>query len=377
MGTLARSGMLCAALLYASMSLAAARDCAIWPGWEKFRQLYLSEDGRIVDAGTAQSVTVSEGQAYALVFALIANDQASFAKILRWTGDNMAGGNLGQSLPAWQWGRAADGTWAVLDPNSASDADIWIAYALTEAAQLWHNAQYAQLARATSESILREEVSLVPGLGPTLLPGPRGFVTQQTWRLNASYSPLQALRAIARRNGNRLWAEVLESSSRVIVGSAPNGFAADWVGYRESAGFVADAATRGVGSYNAIRVYLWAGMLADADPHAGLLARRLQPMATLAAQHAPPESIDTQTLEIHGEAPPGFSAALLPLLARSKLTDTAQAHGKLIEAKALKDNQHYYSDVLALFGLGWLDGRYRFDQQGDLHVKWTAACQVG
>jgi endoglucanase len=373
----ARGSALCAALLIASMASAGAGDCARWPGWEKFKQLYVSEDGRVFGAGTAQSITVSEGQAYAMTFALIANDAVTFEKILRWTRDNMAGGNLEHSLPAWKWGRADDGKWSVLDPNSASDADVWMVYALTEAAQLWHNARYAQLAHAMSESILRDEVALIPGLGPTLLPGPRGFVTQQTWRLNASYSPVQALRAIARRSGNRLWAYVLESSLRVIVGSTPRGYAADWIEYRESGGFFADTATHGVGSYNAIRVYLWAGMLADNDSQAGALAWQMHPMALAAAEHAPPESIDTQTLEAHGEPPPGFSAALLPMLAHFKLLDAAQTGRKMIEAESLKDNQHYYSDVLALFGLGWLDRRYRFDRDGDLHVEWTGTCPAG
>ena len=263
MRMLVRGGVLCAALLFASMALAIGGDCAGWPEWGKFKQLYLSNDGRVVDASTPQSITVSEAQAYALVFALVANDTVSFEKILRWTRDNMAGGDLGHSLPAWKWGRADDGTWAVLDANSASDADVWMLYALTEAAQLWHNARYARLAHAMSESILREDVSLIPGLGPTLLPGPRGFVAQQAWRLNASYMPLQALRAIARRSGNRLWAKVLESSLRVIVGSSPQGYAADWIEYRESGGFFADSGTHGAGSYNAIRVYLWVGMLPD------------------------------------------------------------------------------------------------------------------
>ena len=377
MRTLARDSVLCAALLFASTALATGSYCSSWPQWEKFRQLYLSDEGRIVDPTTAQSITVSEAQAYALTFALVANDAISFEKILRWTRDNMAGGNLEHSLPAWKWGRADDGKWTVLDPNSASDADVWMVYALTEAAQLWHNVTYAGLAQAMSESILREEVSVIPGLGPTLLPGPRGFVAQQTWRLNASYMPVQALRAIARRSGNRLWADVLKSSLRVIVGSSPHGFTADWIEYRESGGFFTDSTTLGVGSYNAIRVYLWAGMLADSDPQAGALARQLRPMATAAAQHAPPESIDTMTLEGHGDAPPGFSAALLPMLAHFKLVDTAQTYRKLIEATSFKDNQHYYSDVLALFGLGWLDGRYRFDREGDLRVEWTTACKLG
>jgi endo-1,4-beta-D-glucanase Y len=145
--------------------------------------------------------------------------------------------------------------------------------------------------------------------------------------------------------------------------------------YRESGGFSADATTAGVGSYNAIRVYLWAGMLAESDPQAASLAHQLEPMAAAAAQHPPPESIDTNTLEARGVAPPGFLAALLPLLVHFKFTDAVQAYRQRIEAESLKDNQHYYSDALTLFGLGWLEGRFGFDRHGDLRVPWTGPCR--
>jgi endo-1,4-beta-D-glucanase Y len=376
-------GVLGAALLFAGGAWANAAHargvldpCAGWPEWQHFKQLYLSEDGRVVDAGVQQGITVSEGQAYALTFAVIANDRAAFDRILRWTQDNLAGGNLEVALPAWKWGRAADGKWTVLDPNSASDADLWIAYALSEAARSWHAASYAHLAQAMAELIVREEVAWIPQLGATLLPGPKGFVSQQTWRLNASYSPIQVLRRIGKQTNNPLWAEVLQSSARVIIGSAPHGYAADWIDYRPAEGFVTDSATNGVGSYNAIRVYLWTGMLADGDPQAAVLASRLEPMATRAAQQPPPEQIDSNTLEVHGTAPPGFFAALLPLLAHFKHSAAVASYRKLVEGGALTDNQHYYSDVLSLFGLGWLDGRYQFDRQGRLQVRWNESCRA-
>lgn len=376
MKTLARRGALCAALLFVATAQAGEGSCERWRQWQEFKRLYLSEDGRVIDASTPQAITVSEGQAYAMLFALIANDPATFARILRWTQENMAAGSLERSLPAWKWGRADDGKWSVLDRNSAADADLWMTYALAEGARLWHNAGYAHLAHAMSELILREEVFLIPGLGATLLPGAKGFVVQQTWRLNASYAPIEVLRALERSSDERQWAAVLESSQRVIAASAPRGFAADWILYRESGGFSVDATTAGVGSYNAIRVYLWAGMLAEADPLAVSLAHQLEPMASAAAQRPPPESIDTTTLEAHGEAPPGFLAALLPLLAHFKFTNSVQAYRQRIEAESLKDNQHYYSDVLTLFGLGWLEGRFHFDRHGDLQVAWTGPCHA-
>jgi endoglucanase len=356
----------------------AADVCAGWPEWNAFKRLYLSQDGRVIDSSTPQSLTVSEGQAYAMTFALVADDPQSFAKILDWTRDNLAGGDLRRSLPAWKWGRADAGHWTVLDRNSAADADLWSVYALFQAGVLWHNPAYTALARAMSALILRDEVALVPGLGPTLLPGPRGFVTTQTWRLSASYVPLQVLRALEHHGEGDalLWGQVLASSRRIIAGSAPRGYAADWISYREGQGFSADPVSHGEGSYNAIRVYLWAGMLAVEDREDGPLVRALAPMAAAAARRAPPESIDTATLETHGQAPVGFLGALLPLLVHFKFTDAAESYRRQIEAEALKDDRHYYSDALTLFGLGWVEGRFHFDRHGDLSVRWSSSCRA-
>jgi endo-1,4-beta-D-glucanase Y len=370
-------GLLCAAALFGSTAQAVpAGGCAPWPEWQAFKRLYVNDDGRVVDASTPEAATVSEGQAYALTFALIADDPASFARILAWTGNNLSAGDPAHVLPAWRWGRSGDGSWTVLDRNSASDADLWMAYALAQAGRLWHNSAYTQAARAMMALILREEVALVPGLGATVLPGPRGFVSHGAWRLNASYLPIQVLRALQQEGDAALWTEALESSGRIVVGSAPRGYAADWILYREGQGFAADPATHGAGSYNAIRVYLWAGMLSEDEPQAERLMRQLEPMARSAARGAAPESIDTVTLEAHGEAPAGFLAALLPLLVHFRLDAAVETTAKRLRAQALRDNQHYYNDVLTLFGLGWLDDRFRFDRHGNLRLPWNGSCRA-
>jgi endoglucanase len=199
-------------------------------------------------------------------------------------------------------------------------------------------------------------------------------VSQQTWRLNASYVPLQVLQALKPSGDGQLWTGLLTSSNRIIIGSAPRGYAADWVLYQETQGFLADTATHGVGSYNAIRVYLWAGMLSEDEPQAQRFWSQLTPMAAAAARNAVPEWIDTVTLEAHGQAPVGFLAALLPLMTHFKFNDAVLTLRKRIESEALRDNQHYYNDALTLFGLGWRDSRYRFDRHGDLRVRWTDSC---
>jgi len=347
--------------------------CESWTQWQQFKSLYVSNDGRVIDASTAAQITTSEGQSYALLFALAANDRSAFDGLLRWTENNLAQGDLAQHLPAWQWGHAPDGSWRVMDNNAASDADVWIAYALAEAGRLWREPGYTNLSDALSGHILRDEAVLVPKLGFALLPGPRGFVADAKWRFNASYSPLSVLRYLGARN--KLWNEVADTSLRIIQASAPHHFAADWIEYRSDVGFITDRTTKGIGSYDAIRVYLWAGMLDSHDTAFTTLTQWLRPaVQQFIKASRPPETIDSQTLEQHGSGSPGFAAALLPLLnATQQHNVAATLHADVLQ-HALRDNQAYFSDALTVFGIGASDGWLHFDARGQLIPKWRSSC---
>jgi len=139
--------------------------CAPWADWQDFQAAFLGAGDRVIDPASARAVTVSEGQAYALFFALVAGERVRFERLLRWTEDNLARGDLSLHLPAWQWGRRDDGSWGVLDANSASDADLWLVYALGEAGRLWRERRYLALSSVLAERVLREETVQLPGLG--------------------------------------------------------------------------------------------------------------------------------------------------------------------------------------------------------------------
>jgi endo-1,4-beta-D-glucanase Y len=106
-------------------------------------------------------------------------------------------GNLHDHLPAWLWGQKDKENWAIIDTNSASDADIWIAWSLLEAGRLWKHPDYTRTGKALLKRIVSEEVVKVPGLGSMLLPGKVGFAEAHVWRFNPSYLPL-SWRAISR-----------------------------------------------------------------------------------------------------------------------------------------------------------------------------------
>lgn len=381
--------LLAGALTCMSLAAAAATAPACkWQDWDAFRQGLMSADGRVIDASTETRATVSEGQAYGLFFALVANDRASFDKLLAWTENNLAQGDLIAHLPAWIWGRLppdkaeaagkAAGGWGVIDPNPASDADLWIAYTLLEAGRLWQERRFTALGTLMARRILREETAVLPGLGRTVLPAPQGFTMgERHWRLNPSYVPLQVMRRLAAlQPGEPAWQQLVDSSARLMLDTAPRGFSPDWVEYEAGRGFLPDAQTHAESAYNAIRVYLWAGMLAGDEPQRAALLRTFAPLADyVAAKGYPPERVDTQT----GQPGPnagngGFSAAVAPYLAALGRADQASAQARRTRELAQREPPGYYTQVLTLFGLGYLDGQFRFSRDGALVPAWKSGC---
>ncbi len=351
-----------------------AGPCMVWGDWERFRQQFLSPEGRVIDHGAG--ITTSEGQSYALFFSLVANDQERFKKILAWTQDNLAGGDLTARLPAWQWGKKPDGTWGVMDDNAASDADLWIAYTLAEAAILWKVPRYGAMAELLAARILREEAAALPGLGLMLLPGPKGFHAKpDEWRLNPSYTPPQLLRRMANLYPHAGWEQIVLSAAKMLSASAPRGFSPDWVLYREQAGFLPDPDTRGIGSYNAIRVYLWVGMMDPKDPERARLLKVFAPFGQQVSTLGVPvlEEPAFATEDGRGAGPRGFSAAVLPFLEALNLRQAV--HQQQLRLTALssteEDIPRYYDAVLELFGRGWMDKQYRFTPNGALVTHWS------
>lgn len=338
--------------------------------WKAFEAQFIQKDGRVISDDGARSQTYSEGQAYALFFALVANDRPAFARILAWTQNNLCQGDLSQHLPAWLWGLQDNQQWGVIDANAASDADVWIAYTLLQAGRRWKERSYTTLGKALGQLILTKECTEVPGLGLTLLPGPVGFAKEGKFKLNASYSPLQLFQALAQVDAR--WNAVAQSSWKVITGSSPRGICADWVWF-DGKEFSQDVAgeAQGRGGYNAIRTYLWAGMLHASSQFYQPQLKLLAPMAELVqSRGTPPEYIDPWTLEVQGDGPAGFSAALLPFLQAQKRPQGLQQQLQRLQTQPVRPAA-YYEQCLNYFSDAWRRGSFAFDAQGNL--SWGVA----
>ncbi|MFO0745329.1 MAG: cellulose synthase complex periplasmic endoglucanase BcsZ [Myxococcota bacterium] len=343
-----------------------------WPLWDAYAKHFIEADGRVVD--NLAKHTTSEGQAYALFHALVARDRATFDRVLAWTEKHLSGGDLGARLPAWRW---ADGK--VADKNPASDADLWMAYVLVQAAAAWDAPELATKGGRLLAQIAAHEVKELSGLGPTLVPAPMGFDLGDTWRLNPSYTPIQLLRWAARIDADGPWEGTIASFARLTDEATPGRVWPDWVGW-DSKQFVADPTTGPVGSYDAIRAYLWSAMLSEDEPRRGvMLARGTRLLEAARTLGFAPDKLDTQKRDDLADvvksanAPVGFQAVAAAFARALGDNATAARLEDSVERQKRADGLYgepafYYDQNLVLFAQAFRDGRFRFRADGGLEL---------
>jgi endoglucanase len=181
------------------------------------------------------------------------------------------------------------------------------------------------------------------------------------------------------------WDAILNSLDPILAQGSGSGFAMDWVsagaGVRPSISPAqrasSDTTAVPLGSYDAIRVYLWLGIADPQTRGVKTMLNRVGGMAAYLKNHpVPPQQVDQQGRVVNPNGPPGFSAAVVPYL--RALDKKGPASAQMDRLAATKDaasglygkTANYYDQNLALFANGWIEGRYRFDRDGKLRVKW-------
>lgn len=380
-------------LLFISPLFAQSARSIEWPLWETFKVHFLQESGRVLDGSTPQQHSTSEGQSYGMFFALVANDQATFDRLWEWSVKNLFNGNPSTQLPAWLWGKNEKDEWKILDSNSASDADVWFVYTLLEAGRLWNEPKYTQAAYDLLALVELNEVIELPDIGFMLIPGEKGFVHKNQWILNSSYLFTPLFRRLQLESPLSPWEEIATNSLRLLEQTTPMHFAADWVTYEkkstDKAFFLLHKPDgEPIGSYDAIRNYMWAGITPKEDETQAASLQTLIGMRDYLKSDvvAPPEKVNVLTGEAQGIGGFGFSASLLPylkalgeteLLEQQKRRAQVLLRQSILPANIEKKQPPYYDFVLSLFGLGWIEERYSFDKKGRVSTLWEKSpCQL-
>ncbi len=339
--------------------------------WAIYRQQFIQEDGRVIDYQDSDRST-SEGQAYAMLRAVLIDDPRTFALTLNWAENNLhrlaANGQRTDQLWAWKWGQAKPGKWGAIDRNFASDADIDAITALILASRRWNRPEYQNLARTKLQDLWKFSTLAVPGGKRYLLPGPaEAFApSPSTVYLNPSYFAPYAFRLFAQVDKSHDWQslvtssyEALEKSSKVSAVGLPS----DWIALDTKTGkfqpMPSSSNLQSVYSFDAYRVWWRVAWDAawfqspEADRYLRTATKHLQTQWRSTSRL--PARIDLQGRPTVNYDATSQYAMLYPAL-RSIDPDSAQ---QLLEKKLLPrykqgiwdDQSAYYTQNLAWLGL--------------------------
>jgi endoglucanase len=197
---------------------------------QAFLDRYVDGSGRVVRRDQGGD-TVSEGQAYALLLAAASNDRARFARVWRWTQQNLQrrDGSL-----SWRWARGK-----VTGAQPAPDADLDAARALLAGARRFGRPTYRRDGLRIARSVLARSTHS-SGARLVLAAGPWA---KRTGTINPSYASPRAFRALGAATGDGRWGALAESSRRlidVLTQRAPH-LPPDWARY-DGAGVAATGA---------------------------------------------------------------------------------------------------------------------------------------
>jgi endoglucanase len=221
--------------------------------WQRY-QTYFIRQGRVIDTAN-QNISHSEGQGYAMLFAVVAEDRQAFTQLWRWTKHHLQRSDY---LFSWKYVPCpSDDHQCVVDPNNATDGDILIAWSLLAAAKQWRQPTYGteaiNIIRAIREQTIRRRFGY-----QIILPGVYGFDTQHHTQLNLSYWIFPALKTFGHITGDLIWDEVYQSGlsllhqARFGIWHLPP----DWVMLTKDGLSLRDTVSQEYG-YNACRIPLY------------------------------------------------------------------------------------------------------------------------
>lgn len=334
-------------------------DSELRRSWTSYMEVFVQDDGRVVDH-SARGISTSEGQSYAMLRAVWANDRPTFDRVRGWARDNLQGGDP-TALPAWQWGRRDDGSWGVLDEQPASDADQIIAYALLMAARRWKHQPYRDDAVVILGRIWEQETGEVAGQR-TMLPGPWA-AGQEVVQINPSYLMPFAYRAFAEADPAHPWIELVNTSYTLLDRSiSAYGLPPDWCWVRAEDGTLQDPPKgeerKLVFGYDAFRV-AWT-LAADVqwyeEPRARVLLARIAHLGnTWRDRGQIPAEIGPglQPLQDHDYL--GAYGALLPAWQQIRPRDAEQLYARHLAPVAGRGGwgrpEDYYAQNWVWFGI--------------------------
>ncbi|MDT0683959.1 glycosyl hydrolase family 8 [Roseicyclus sp. F158] len=259
----------CASLGAVALAHGALPARADVPAWQTWKAAFLAASGRVTD-DLQNGISHSEGQGYALLLAQAHGDHEAFDRIESWTRTHLA--VRSDALMAWRW-RPEAGT---ADPQTATDGDLFRAWALLRAARDSGREAYRPEALRIARDIAA--LCLVPDprapserlLAPFANPEGDGRAVL----LNPSYYMSRALRELGEAAGLPVLIRAADHGERLLSEIGTTDWLPDWLAVTADGAVTARGYFGGLG-YDALRIALYLVWSGRAEHEAAQAARRI------------------------------------------------------------------------------------------------------
>lgn len=226
--------------------------------WNYYKKTFISNDGRVIDH-ERNSVSTSEGQAYAMMRSIIMDDRDTFDKTYNWAKYNLQHKN--DHLFAWLWGEKNPGQhrtieYGILDNNGATDAGAEIAVCLIFGYRLWGQPSYMEDALNIINDIWDKETVEIKG--ERILSSGENQNNYENVEVNPSYFMINAFRVFAKADKEHDWQRVVDSSYRLTnycIENIPSGLPPDVFYINRNTRAITFDKDKSDFSYDAVRVF--------------------------------------------------------------------------------------------------------------------------
>lgn len=235
------------------------KDPVLINSWKYYKKKFISDDGRVIDYQRA-SVTTSEGQAYAMMRALLTRDKKTFDTTYNWTKYNLQ--HKDDHIFAWLWGQQKPSNvqgeikWGILDQNGATDAGAEIAIGLILASKIWNQYSYMEDAKKIINDIWNKETVEIKG--ERILSAGINQNKAEVVEVNPSYFMIFSFRIFAKVDKSHDWQSVVDSSYRLTnwcINHIPSRLPPDVFYIDRKTGVITFDKDKSDFSYDAIRVF--------------------------------------------------------------------------------------------------------------------------
>ncbi|KKO18738.1 MAG: glycosyl hydrolase family 8 [Candidatus Brocadia sp.] len=337
------------------MRISPEKQLRAW--WKSYKKNFLLPDGRIQRPEHAYD-TVSEGQAYAMIFSVFMDDKEAFDWIFRWTENHLGRSRkYGDHLLAWYW---KDGD--VSDWMPASDADGDYALALLQASRQWKEPAYREKAIEVISDIMKHEVVRGVDNRLYLLPGLWGKEKNGHLIQNPSYYNPAAFRRFYEATRDGQWLQLIETSywlfhqASVRLDTIPgSGFIPDWC-VVDAQGNIGKAEGRSTDyGWEAVRIPMRIGLdmlWYHPEEASKILGRILQLLQSSIPQNGGIKAVyqytGEPTVEYGSLAADAMSYFLAQLMAAESDTIRASFKNRLTDESFM---QNYYGQSMSFYPL--------------------------